>query len=89
MHGMCCAHTAMGTLQSHQTGPMSAGARLLFVNMRALQGRGYVHASSHVVCVERENVYYLQVKCSLHLFTLTVSVRLLPSRVNAAKTVPT
>ena len=66
-----------------------AGARLLFVNMRAFQGRGHVHASSRVVKVGCVNVYYLQVKRSLHVFTLTVSVRLLPSRVNAAKTVPT
>ena len=57
--------------------------------MRAFQGRGYVHASSRVVGVGRVNVYYLQVKRSLHVLALTISVRLLPSRVKAAKTVPT
>ena len=57
--------------------------------MRAFQGRGYVHASSHVVGVGPENVYYLQVKPAVQLLTLTGSVRLLPSRVKAAKTVPT
>ena len=57
--------------------------------MRAFQGQGYVHASSHVVGVGRENDYYLQVKPAVQLLKLTGSVRSVPSHVNAAKTVPT
>ena len=89
MDVVCCNHCAMGQCSHITLDKRRASAQILFVDMHALQGRGYVHASSHVTCVGCINVYHVQVKPALRLVTLNVPVCVLSSCVKAAKTVPT